>query len=326
MDVILGVDGGGTKTIALIATLDGKIIGIGYGGSSNQNVVGLKKAYLNIMKAIQEAISGANANVLVSCVGLAGIDNEENYSMMSSKLKSNSFIKNLILVSDAEIALASGTWGQYGVVIIAGTGSNVYGKNVYGESARSGNWGYIIGDEGSAYYISRLALNAVFREYDGRGSHTILTEMVKSYFKVNELSEIIPIIYKRMSIPEIASLAGLVSQAARMNDSIAKSILRMGGKELGLASVAVIKKLKMENEDFYVVFVGSMFNAGKYFIEPIKREIKKVAPNAKFIRPDIPPVFGALILGYQYLKIPLTNDIKDRLIRSWLNLKTNIKV
>lgn len=321
MDVILGVDGGGTKTISVIATLNGEIIGIGYGESSNQNIVGIEKAYSNIIKTIQEAISGMNVNILVSCIGLAGIDNDENYSLMLNKLKSNEFMGNIILVPDTEIALESGTWGQHGIVIIAGTGSNVYGRNIHGERARAGDWGYIIGDEGGAYYISRLALNAVFREYDGRGQSTILTEMIKNYFGVKALPEIIPIVYKRMSVTEIANLASLVSQAASMNDEVAKKILRLGGKELGLASVAVIKKLKMENEKFHVVFVGSMFNAGKYFIEPIKREIKKIAPNVRFVKPNVPPVFGALILGYQYLKRPITDDLKNRLIESWFALK-----
>ncbi len=316
MDVILGVDGGGTKTIAAISTLEGEIINISYSGSSNQNVVGLERAYMNVMNAVQQVLP-KTTNVLVACVGLAGVENEENYSMMLSKLKGSNLLGEITLVPDTEIALASGTWGKHGIVIIAGTGSNVYGKNALGLHARAGNWGYIIGDEGGAYYISRLALNAIFREYDGRGPSTILTKIFKDYFKVRDLPDLIPIIYKRMSVTEIANLASLVSEAAKKGDNVAKSILRIGGKELGLAAVTVIKKLKMEHEEFTVVLVGSMFNAGADFIRPMKREIRKIAPKAVFVRPKVPPVVGALVLGFQRIMGDLSDDIKSKLVKSW---------
>lgn len=324
MNVILGVDGGGTKTVAVTSTLEGKIIKIGYSGPSNQNIIGLKNAYLNIIDAVQKAIPKSGANVLVACFGLAGIDNKENYSKMLNKLKKSGISNEIILVPDIEIALSSGTWGEHGIVIVAGTGSNVYGRNALGLHARAGNWGYIIGDEGGAYHISRLALNAVFREYDGRGSPTLLTKIIKDYFKVEDLPDIIPIIYKRMKVTEIADMARLVIEAAKKGDLIAKRILKLGGKELGLAAITVIKKLGMENEEFKVVFVGSMFNAGIYFIRPIKREIIKIASKAIFIKPKVPPVIGALALGIKQIKGGINDDIKSRLIRSW-NLRNNVK-
>lgn len=183
--------------------------------------------------------------------------------------------------------------------------------------------GIIIGDEGGAYCISRLALNAVFREYDGRGSPTLLTKIIKDYFKVKELPDIIPIIYKSMNVTEIANMARLVIEAAKKGDHVAKDILWLGGKELGLAAVTVIKKLGMEDEELKVVFVGSMFNAGTYFIRPIKREIKKVAPKAIFIKPNIPPVIGALVLCFKRIKGGINDDLKSRLIRSW-NLRKKV--
>jgi N-acetylglucosamine kinase-like BadF-type ATPase len=323
MDVILGVDGGGTKTIAVTSTLEGRIIKIGYSGPSNQNIIGLKNAYLNIIDAVQKAMPKSRTNVLVACFGLAGIDNKENYSSMLDKLKKSRISDKIILISDVEIALSSGTWGEHGIVIVAGTGSNVYGRNALGLHTRAGDWGYIIGDEGGAYYISRLALNAVFREYDGRGPSTLLTEIIKNYFNVENLPDIIPIIYKHMSITEIANIAKLVIEAAKKGDYVAKSILKLGGKELGLAAVAVIKKLGMENEKFKVVFVGGMFNAGMYFIRPIKREIKRIAPKAIFIKPNVPPVMGALALSLKHVRGDIDDDLKRKLIKSW-NLRKRL--
>lgn len=323
MDVVLGLDGGGTKTIAVASTVEGRIIKIGYSGPSNQNIIGLKNAYLNIIDAVQKTIPKARANVLVACFGLAGIDNKENYSRMLDKLKKSKISNEIILVPDTEIALSSGTWGGHGIVVVAGTGSNVYGKNALGLHAKAGDWGYIIGDEGGAYHISRLALNAVFREYDGRGPPTLLTKIIKDYFKVKELPDIIPIIYKSMNVTEIANMARLVIEAAKKGDHVAKDILWLGGKELGLAAVTVIKKLGMEDKELKVVFVGSMFNAGTYFIKPIKREIKKIAPKAIFIKPNIPPVIGALVLCFKRIKGDINGDLKSRLIRSW-NLRKKV--
>ena len=90
----------------------------------------------------------------------------------------------VLVVNDALVALEAGAPGEPGVVIISGTGSIAYGRNAAGEAARSGGWGYVLGDEGSGYWIGRAALRAVLREADERGPKTALTPLLLEHFGV----------------------------------------------------------------------------------------------------------------------------------------------
>ena len=160
-------------------------------------------------------------------------------------------IKSIELLPDGEIALYGGTGGDPGLVVIAGTGSICCGRNRQGKHLSAGGWGPIVGDEGGASWIARKALQAVAHAADGRGPKTTLTAVALNYFKVETADDLSTAIYSQtMTNDRLAGFGKDVLRAARTGDDSAVEILREAGQELGVAAIAVIRKLRMEKDDF----------------------------------------------------------------------------
>jgi len=301
MAYVLGIDGGGTKTIALIADSEGKILGQGAAGSTNYHSVGIKQTIAELRKASENAISSAgvkNSEIKTACFGLAGVGRVTDQEILLPALRSLDIAEKLILKHDAEIALAGATECQPGVVIIAGTGAMAFGMNHEGKTDRCNGWGNILGDEGSAYYISRRALISACKAYDGRGAQTLLMDAFMKHLGLTQFTDIVKIIYNNeTSTKEIASLAPLVSQAAESGDEVAISILQDAGYELALAANAVICKLAMQDDKFLVAKSGSVFNSGKVLLETFTKHIKDNSPMAEIINPRFDPAMGAVLLA-----------------------------
>jgi N-acetylglucosamine kinase-like BadF-type ATPase len=210
-------------------------------------------------------------------------------------LKDNDF--NNIVENDAVIALIGALGGKPGVVIISGTGSIALGKNEKGEIARAGGWGYILGDEGSGFYIGKNALIYALKEYDGRGEKTILTKMIKDNLRISNIEEVVPMSYSgKFTRTDVSNLAKLVFEASRKGDKIANVILNKAGKELGWLAYAVIKKLKFESKNIDIGLVGGVFKDKEYLLDAIR----SVVPyNISFREPRFPPVVGALLMGLE---------------------------
>lgn len=308
MEYVLGVDGGATKTLCVITDGKGKIVAKGKGGPSNYHVTGVKKARLSLLKAINDSLLHAglrpgDCRFKIACFGMAGLDSRKDEEVISNLISNLHLSERNIVVHDSTIALYSATSGKPGVILIAGTGAVAAGKNRMGIMARAGNWGHIIGDEGSAYYIGREALARVIRAYDGRGSPTILMEHVKKYFHLSVMEDIMGKIYvKGTNVTKIAGLAPLVVKAAKSGDDASLEILHRAGKELGLMATAVIRRLSMEREAFDVALTGGIFKAGDLVIEPVKNEILRVAPKARIIKSKNEPVMGAIFLAFEKLR------------------------
>lgn len=184
MGYIVGVDGGGTKTTAVVTDATGAVIGLGRGGAGNYQTIGLDNATDAIASAIGGAIQEAAStggiapadldNELIVVLGLAGADRPRDKANLQKALMAKLPAKPryLVIENDARIALAGATGGKPGVVLIAGTGSIALGIDEQGQTIRCGGWGPILGDEGSGYAMGKAALIAVMRDYDGRGPST----------------------------------------------------------------------------------------------------------------------------------------------------------
>src|SRR5205807_7257980 len=175
--LVVGVDGGGTKTRAVV--LDGNsVLGEGAAGPSNPLRVGIANGVTAIREAIDKACAGAmihRDDLVAVGVGLAGVRRKDIRTRMHDVLVDTLGIKNIELVSDGDIALFGATDGRAGVVVISGTGSISVGVNAQGKRAYAGGWGPVAGDEGSGSWIARRALQAVARASDERGPKTTLT-------------------------------------------------------------------------------------------------------------------------------------------------------
>lgn len=301
MIFVLGIDGGGTKTEAIITDDKGNLLGRGIAGASNYQTVGLDNALAALAEAIDNAIvaSGLKTPVFkVACLGLAGVGRETDRALLMPKISKLIPAQKIILQHDAAIALAGATACQPGVVVLAGTGSMAFGMNSLGEQSRAGGWGNILGDEGSAYYISRKALIAACRAYDGRGPKTALVESFIENLELQDFTDIVKKIYARESSPQIiASYAPLVIEVAKAGDKVAMDILRDAAEELAQLVNAVVIGLNMKDEEFQVAVSGSVFKAGDILLEPFTESIKAILPKAIVIQPKFEPAMGAVLLA-----------------------------
>jgi len=313
---VLGIDGGGTKTIALAADLRGNVLGKGTSGAANYQTVGLDTAIAVLKEASEAAIADAGIKIHkfeIACFGLAGVGRETDRALLFPAIKELQLANKIILKHDAAIALAGATACQPGVVVLAGTGSMAFGMNRSGETERAGGWGNILADEGSAYHIGRRALIAACRAYDGRGQKTALVNELMEHLTLEHFTDIVKRIYDKETSPQkIASLAPLVSRLAKAGDKVATEILRDAGEELALAANAVIKALDMAEEEFQVATSGSVFKAGELLLKPFAESVRSIAPRAKIIPPRFEPVMGAVFLALQKAGVAIGSLIGDR--------------
>jgi N-acetylglucosamine kinase-like BadF-type ATPase len=297
----LGIDGGGTKTHAVIADSSCRVIGEAFSAAANALRVGLEEALSHIEQAVNEACHQAGIeprDIASACAALAGISHPIHYHTMKDALDERLRLNHLELVTDARAALQGALDGQPGVVLIAGTGSIAMGMNEAGEQARSGGWGPTLGDEGSGYDIARHALKAIISSFDGRAPKTVLTERVCRKLGIASAKDLPGVIYNSDSESvEIASLARLVAEAASEGDKTAQNILAGAGRDLGELVVSVIRKLGLESRSFRVACVGSVFKSGECILGPLREAALAVAPKAEVGPPLFPPTIGAVKLA-----------------------------
>ena len=192
--VLIGVDGGATKTVAAVYDLARGAVSIGTAGPSNPEAVGFAAAVGAIAAAIAEALPQPHTKVVSAVLAIAGVNEPVEEQHLLSGL---SMIPPgaLVVVNDVVGAWASGSLASPSIVAISGTGSNTFGVNAAGHSWRCGGWGHLLGDEGSGYWIGLGALRAALAHRDGRGAPTALTARALGYFRVNAIEDVMVPVY-----------------------------------------------------------------------------------------------------------------------------------
>ena len=303
LNIFLGVDGGGTKTQAILFDEDKNVIGEGYAGASNPLRVGVETAVANIFQAITAASDAANrsrGDIAAATFGLAGVRRYDLRQSVRERLAQILKIKFVEVVTDAEIALFGTTLGKAGVVVIAGTGSICYGRNDAGETAIAGGWGPIAGDEGGGSSIARRGLQAIAKASDGRGELTKLSEAGTDYFRTSSPENLLIAIYTpQMDNAKIAGFARLVVETAQTGDKIAVGIMREAGRELGSAVNAVIGKLKLKAKKIPIGQVGSIFRAGALITDSLLETVHPFAPKAYLANPLLQPGSAAAQMAFE---------------------------
>lgn len=248
--LLIGVDCGGTKTQAVLGDADGRVLGKGAAGPANFQVMGVQAAVGAIRTAIEAAFRQASlpaGPVHVLCVGMAGADRPQERELLMGRLQE--LAVRVELFNDVRLLLAAGTPLGWGLAVISGTGSIVYGLDAGGRTARAGGWGYLFGDEGSGYDLGRSALQAAARQADGRGPETLLTRKILDYWGLQDVSSLIPHVYRQPAAPaEIARLAPLVGEACEQGDPVAAGLVQRAAEELSLGVRAVAAKLGFEGQ------------------------------------------------------------------------------
>jgi N-acetylglucosamine kinase-like BadF-type ATPase len=298
--LLIGVDGGGSKTVVLLADGQGHVLGRGTGGPSNYQVVGLQAAGAALSQAMRAAFSEANLEPRAPaaiCLGLSGVDRPADQAVIQTWVNEEMPGTPAAIVNDAELVLAAGTPEGWGLALICGTGSIAYGRTLGGQAARAGGWGYLLGDEGSGYAIGMAALRAVARASDGRASQTILTRSILEHWSLTAPQELIGRIYQeRIPTQEIAALARLVDMAASDQDQVAQRILQEAGHELALAVSAVAQKLGMHGI-VPCAHAGSVIVKGQFVARMFLDAATALGLHLDPVTPVTEPAQGALRLA-----------------------------
>lgn len=258
---VLGIDGGGTRTRAWLANLNGDTLGTGEAGTSNPYAAGYDAAQTEILVAIQSAFDNAKIEkqiVTAVCLGIGGIDRADERLRLQTWAEQN-VARHAIVVNDAEIVLAAGSPENWGIALIAGTGSIAWGKSRTGKIARAGGWGYLIGDEGSGFDLARRGLQAAAQFADGRGEPTRLLDAILQFWHLASPQEIIPRMYRSGLKPaDIAKLAPLVVQLAHDGDAIAQRLLEQAANDLTTTIIAVARALDLPVKKIPLALTGGL--------------------------------------------------------------------
>jgi len=295
---VMGIDAGGTKTVCLLADAHGTVIAEGRGAGANLHAAG-ELAVEKVLHEVMEAAIGDRPIVPAAiCLGIAGVDREDEMRTVRAIMRRIGYKSRTLVVNDALIALVAGAGDAPGVVIIAGTGSIVYGRNENGEAARAGGWGHMIGDEGSGYWIGKEALAAVMRAGDGRGPGTQLTTDILQHFDVQDVSRLPRIVYDReQPRMAVAALGPLVQRVSEQGDAVATRILERAAEELVLAARSVATRLEMRGDEFAFYLAGGMFRVLPWLAAELPRRLVEVAPRAQVELLDKEPAEGAVWLA-----------------------------
>jgi N-acetylglucosamine kinase-like BadF-type ATPase len=299
----LGIDGGGTKTAAVLLDGAGGEVSRAVSGPANIYSVGEATATASLRQAIAECLQGAGVaipEVTAIGLGMAGVDRPGDRARLERILSSIGHFEKVVIVNDAEAALVGGVGRRYGVVLIAGTGAIAYGVNAAGESRRADGWGYLFGDEGSALWIGIQGLRAVARAHDGRGPATALTEDLITYLNLPNVDALVTLVYAPdFGVPRLAGLAPLVSRAAQAGDGVAGAILDDAGRRLGNTVSTVIEGLGLAGASFEVVLLGGVLRVRDRVYDIVIDELHEAACRCRVVEPRADAATGAALLARQ---------------------------
>lgn len=302
MKYYLAVDGGGTKTEVVCCDEQSQIVGRGVSGPTNLTATSVMAASFNLQEAIRQATETLPAGWEVTklAMGLAGMDTpseaqkaQEIFTRALSELP----IRKIELVNDIVIAMYSGTEKADAIALIAGTGSNCYGRNHLGAEAKVGGMDFLLTDDGSGYAIGRAILRSAVKSFDGRSEKSILEKLVCEKFRIPSIAELKTVVYYPMlTKAEVADLAPLCIEAHNQGDQIAQGILDHVIQDLQIMVSVVVEKLDMSNLSTDCVFVGGITNV-EYIRQKLEKNLGEAYPLLKIVVPTEPPVHGAIILA-----------------------------
>lgn len=300
MNYIIGIDGGGTKTVGLLTTTEDEEIAKIKNGPSNYHVVGVETTH-QVLKEIIESLTSridCNNNNLAICIGMAGLGREDDKKVINEICDKIGITTQRILTHDAQIALVGGIGKPEGIIVISGTGSIVYGIDSQGNEIRAGGWGYLIGDEGSGYDIAIKGLQAVAKASDYRQPSTILTELFLTKLNLQKPNQLIKWVYAAER-NEIAQLSSVVFEGMENGDRAAIDIIETATDELVCAVESVIRQATFKDTINIVLNGGNLIHQ-RVFSDNLENKLYEKIDNISVMFPKYDPVNGAILLAKSY--------------------------
>ncbi len=306
-ELVLGIDGGGSKTVAWIARCQAgdelTVVGRGVSGGSNPQAVGLKAAMASLSQAVEAARSQAGAGpgpLAAAFVGLAGSGRAEIQEPVLRWAEEHQVARCCRVDHDALSVLAAEPIAGWGVALISGTGSMAFGLDRQGRTARAGGWGFLLGDEGSGYAIARAGLRAAAQAADGRGSATRLLGAFLMRLECRQPADLISTVHRIVGDPgAVAALAPVVLEAAASADAVARAIVVQAGCDLAAMVAAVAEKLGFGGGPFPLAMTGGVLLADSLLRQSLKSSLAERDLHPEPVVPVPDPVAGALRLAAQ---------------------------
>jgi glucosamine kinase len=302
--LVVGVDGGGTKTRALLADERGERIAEVTGSGSTVKPQEAERSAGVIAGVVRDALeqaakSGVKPKVLY--VGVAGVGRSAEREALHEALSAHELADKVVVDTDFSVALTDAFVEGPGVLLIAGTGSSAFARGPAGATARCGGWGPVIGDEGSGAWIGRRALSVVAAAADGREPETALSGAVLTAAQVSESSELIK--WAADATPaKLATLAPVVLSVADAGDLRANSIVSMAVEELALHVRALARQLFTdERASVPVALTGGLLRKGSSFRKRLEHRLKVAVPGALVHAGEIDAARGATRAALRHL-------------------------
>ncbi len=297
MGIVIGVDAGGSRTRVSVADSDGEIIATAEREGAAVRPGGIERSASIIASAVRDALVTLHPTFgapRALCAGVAGVGRESERRALSEALSSESLADDVLVVTDAEIALADAFGDEAGIVLIAGTGSIAYGRGPAGALERVGGWGPSIGDEGGGLWIARRALSVVTAATDGREPDTSLVGAILTAAEIDDVESLIPWAASA-SVSQIASLAPVVVASAEAGDLRANALLGLAAEELVLHVRTLARSLfQDERAAVRVALGGGLLEPGSALRRRVEHRLKSAVPGGKVHPAAIVAVRGAV--------------------------------
>jgi glucosamine kinase len=294
MGYVLGIDGGGTRTTAWLADEQDRVLARVGAGPSNPLKVGFSSAQQQLLRAFRRACREARARPAMLdalCVGLAGSDSPRVHGRLFRWLRKSIPARACLLTTDADIALSAAVGTAAGIVVIAGTGSIAFGRDLRGKSLRCGGWGSLFDDAGSGYDLGRKGVSCALRAYDGRGRATRLTAALCRELGVAKLSEAVTC---PLSPQNIAALFPVVLREAVNGDPVARQLCNEAAHDLADLAVTLITRFGWRRRTSRVICAGGVFRSSPMIRRKFAQHVHTQAPKACVSLMSHEPVEGAL--------------------------------
>lgn len=313
MPYYLGADLGATKTHTLIVDETGCARGFGESGPGNHESIGYDGMFQSMKSGMEQALGAAclkKEDITGAGFGVAGYDWPSEAEITAETIRRLGLNAPFTFVNDSVPGLVAGAEEGWGVVVVSGTGSNCRGwDREHKREGRVTGHGVLMGEGAGGTELLHRGMQLIGYAWSKRGPMTALADAIIAHVGAKDLEDLMRG-YTTYEYQVGAEAAPIVFGVAEEGDGVAQGLLDWAGRELGEMANAIIRQLEFEDLEFDIVMTGSMFEGGAMLIEPMRQTILEVAPKARMVRLNLPPVLGAVMLGMQANGLKVTPSIR----------------
>lgn len=309
MHLWIGIDGGATKTRAVVVDEGGNVIAEGLAGPTNYQIVGVDAACLHLYRAVTAALTQVDGTPTVRGIvaAFAGLDGPADVPPVRRMMESAAAefsVSEWWAVNDSVAAWSGALAGEPGVIVISGSGAAALAVGIDGVSVHADGWGHWLGDEGSGFDIGRQGLCAAVRATDQRGPATRLLDRMIARFGAEWPSWVTSLnaMPGGAAHAQISSFAPDVVESAASGDAVARDVLIRAAEVLAQTAASVILRAQLPSPQ--VATVGSLFVHSQILYNKFSKHLTELVPDAKVDRPKLQPAEGAALLARKPALIP----------------------